>query len=941
MSSPRPTPEPERSERHALLVANSRYLDAKLHRLRAPAEDAGHLKDLLLDPAVGFFDTVTKIVDGTKGEIEEQLEALFLDREPGDLVLLYVSTHGIKNDQGELFFAASNTKLALPRSTAVSGALVQGVLEDCRASTKLVLLDCCYSGAFTRGMVPKAADVPVAQLAGRGTCVITATDELQYAFEGEHQYLDRDVHRSVFTSAVIKGLETGDADLDRDGVVTGDELYRYVFAEVRRQGKQTPTRHNQLQGDFTVARTRLAMGPLRPAGKPVVVTLDRVLPAHADGEAPVERVPLSAPVGQLAEPLGHSGIVQLDLTGHGGHVAVVGQLHSGKSTFLQTLVVSLSLTHSADEALFFCVDPGGQLVGLDRLPHVRAVIDSAERGPRLSRMLAHLTRTLDERRMLFRQRRITSAEKFRAARRDPDFPAGQHADLFLVVDGWEQATRDHPELARAVHTLASAGLHFCLHVLVTARSWRELPPDLERLLLGRVELRLSDPAESRIDPDLAATLPQRSGVGLHDGGRFVIAAPEVDGASGYDLDELMEPAEATAEPDWILQDAPPAPVDEPPRVPSLPELLGLPASPTPETVRDAWRRRPAARRLCVPFGVDERGEPVRLDIKEAAMEGMGPHGLCIGATGSGKSELLRTLVLGMLATHSPDELNVVLVDYKGGATFLGLDEAPHVSAVITNLADDAALVDRMRDALFGEMNRRQEALKNGGNFKNVWEYEKARENGADLEPLPALFIVVDEFSELLSAKPDFIDLFVAIGRLGRSLQMHLLLASQRLEEGKLRGLDSHLSYRIGLRTFSAMESRVAIGMPDAYELPREPGVGYLTYDTSTLVRFKAAYVSGPRPPDGTSDLASLVAALPRVAGARRIWLPPLDAAPTLADLLPPLALTDRGFGPAVGAEVGTLRVPVGIVDRPYEQRRDPLWADFSGASGHGVVVGGP
>ncbi len=93
--------------------------------------------------------------------------------------------------------------------------------------------------------------------------------------------------------------------------------------------------------------------------------------------------------------------------------------------------------------------------------------------------------------------------------------------------------------------------------------------------------------------------------------------------------------------------------------------------------------------------------------------------------------------------------------------------------------------------------------------------------------MPSLFIVVDEFSELLSAKPDFIDLFVMIGRLGRSLGVHLLLASQRLEEGKLRGLDTHLSYRVGLRTFSSMESRVVLGVPDAYELPSAPGNGYL------------------------------------------------------------------------------------------------------------------
>ena len=125
------------------------------------------------------------------------------------------------------------------------------------------------------------------------------------------------------------------------------------------------------------------------------------------------------------------------------------------------------------------------------------------------------------------------------------------------------------------------------------------------------------------------------------------------------------------------------------------------------------------------------------------------------------------------------------------------------------------------------------------------EYETARRTGAPLAPLPSLLVICDEFSELLAAKPDFIDLFIQIGRIGRSLGVHLLLASQRLEEGKLRGLDTHLSYRIGLRTFSAVESRIVLGVPDAYELPSAPGHGYLKIDTTTMLRFRAAYVSGP------------------------------------------------------------------------------------------------
>jgi DNA segregation ATPase FtsK/SpoIIIE, S-DNA-T family len=429
--------------------------------------------------------------------------------------------------------------------------------------------------------------------------------------------------------------------------------------------------------------------------------------------------------------------------------------------------------------------------------------------------------------------------------------------------------------------------------------------------------------------------------------------------------------------------------------PSLLELLNIPGDAMTFDVQQAWKPRPVRDRYRVPFGVGEQGQAVELDIKEAAMEGMGPHGLCIGATGSGKSEFLRTLVLGMLATHSSAALNFVLVDFKGGATFLGLDSAPHVAAVITNLADQLTLVDRMKDALAGEMNRRQEALKRGGNFKNVWEYERARENGADLDPLPALFIVVDEFSELLSAKPDFIDLFVAIGRLGRSLQMHMLLASQRLEEGKLRGLDSHLSYRIGLKTFSAAESRAAIGVPDAFELPSVPGSGYLKFDTSTMLRFKSAYVSGayrpagmqaagpvapvtgdrrarifvpdfvepPREPDHTieapkeerkppqesaapTEPSELDVIVDRLIGqgppAHEVWLPPLDTPNSLDTLLPPLQPTDdRGLSPIGRLENGQLRVPLGLIDVPYYQRRDLLMADFSGAAGHAAVAGGP
>src|SRR5690606_40784917 len=132
---------------------------------------------------------------------------------------------------------------------------------------------------------------------------------------------------------------------------------------------------------------------------------------------------------------------------------------------------------------------------------------------------------------------------------------------------------------------------------------------------------------------------------------------------------------------------------------------------------------------------------------------------------------------------------------------------------------------------------------------------RSRRAGADLPPLPALLVVVDEFAELLAQRPELIDLLVTIGRLGRSLGLHLLLASQRLDEGRLRGLESHLSYRIALRTFSAAESRTVIGTPDAYRLPSIAGSAYLKVDESLYERVRVAHVSRPyRVSDQDADL---------------------------------------------------------------------------------------
>ncbi|VXC13995.1 Type VII secretion protein EccC [Arthrobacter sp. 9V] len=428
---------------------------------------------------------------------------------------------------------------------------------------------------------------------------------------------------------------------------------------------------------------------------------------------------------------------------------------------------------------------------------------------------------------------------------------------------------------------------------------------------------------------------------------------------------------------------------------SYAEALGL-TDYTAEAMLRLWKSQRGSDFLRVAIGEDEDGTPVHLDLKEPAQQGMGPHGLCVGATGSGKSELLRTIVLSLIATHSPGDLNMVLVDYKGGATFAPFEAAPHVSGLVTNLVSDASLVDRIYSSLAGEVKRRQELLKNGGDFAHINDYRSARsrhpDNPALAEPLPYLFVCIDEFGELLTARADFIDLLLSIGRIGRSIGIHLLLASQKVEQGMLRGLDTYLAYRIALHTNSESESRTIIDVPDAYHLPSTPGHGILKVDTTVFKRFRAAYVSGalPSPEDDAvdtvaesvpvqsfrlaedsitevSDDALMSSTMMRggsVGGKRSqeetesatilsavvgfaaeqprltqpVWLPPLPVAVSLAGTGASLDLTS--IGPRL-AQPQYLSPAVGILDDPARQWQGPWHLDLTARGGNLAIIGAP
>ena len=229
---------------------------------------------MLGDPQIGDF-AVQVVHNEPAHIIQAHIEEMFSESRPDDLLLLHFSGHGLKSESGELFFAALNTRPNRLGSTAVSADFVQRCMRDSRSRSVVLLLDCCYGGAFAQGVRVRAAgDVNVLDSfpqgrsgGGRGRAVITASSAMEFAFEGDRLGDDQRRRPSVFTAALVEGLATGDADRDEDGWVSLDELYDYVFDKVREQNPhQTPSRQFELEGELYLARSRRRR--IRPAPIP-------------------------------------------------------------------------------------------------------------------------------------------------------------------------------------------------------------------------------------------------------------------------------------------------------------------------------------------------------------------------------------------------------------------------------------------------------------------------------------------------------------------------------------------------------------------------------------------------------------------------------------------------------------------------------------------------
>jgi S-DNA-T family DNA segregation ATPase FtsK/SpoIIIE len=372
----------------------------------------------------------------------------------------------------------------------------------------------------------------------------------------------------------------------------------------------------------------------------------------------------------------------------------------------------------------------------------------------------------------------------------------------------------------------------------------------------------------------------------------------------------------------------PAHHDLPDRV-SLAEVTA-----TPDLLRDPdgvvaqWRGTEGTGSLATPIGRDGRGGTVNLDLSAD-----GPHALVAGTTGAGKSELLRTFLVAAALHHSPQRLQMLLVDYKGGAAFGPLTRLPHTVGTITDLS--GALAPRALASLRAELRRREEAVAAAGAER--WDG-------------PALLVVVDELATLVAEQPHFVDGLVDLAQRGRSLGVHLLLATQRPAGVITDAIRANVTMRIALRVADEDDSRDVVDAPLAAHLPRRrPGRAVVRVGPGATTALQTAYcgaalrsrspvsvrrLDDPGPPGvdvlgGPTELELAVRTLEAAATRTgfdpppRPWVDPLPERVGLGEIAAP-------------ERAGSL--VIGLVDRPERQRHEPLRLDLL-RDGGAVVIG--
>ncbi|MGW5117151.1 FtsK/SpoIIIE domain-containing protein [Streptomyces noursei] len=397
-------------------------------------------------------------------------------------------------------------------------------------------------------------------------------------------------------------------------------------------------------------------------------------------------------------------------------------------------------------------------------------------------------------------------------------------------------------------------------------------------------------------------------------------------------------------------------------LPGAARLLDVLALDPPQAagIRARWAAGGRSTRAAVGVSLDG---PFFLDLKRD-----GPHGLVAGTTGSGKSELLQTLVASLAVANRPDAMTFVLVDYKGGSAFKDCVDLPHTVGMVTDL--DAHLVERALVSLTAELTRREHILAAVG-AKDIEDYVDLLErNPAGHEPMPRLLIVIDEFASMVRDLPDFVKGLVNIAQRGRSLGIHLILATQRPSGVVSSEIRANTNLRIALRVTDSGESQDVLNSPEAASISQStPGRAYVRLGQNSLVPFQSGRVGGRRP---GATASSLPAPWAVTVGWERLGEPlpprpraaaaPAEVETDLAGLVRAIRDADREMGipaqhspwlpplpeqlvtgelpPAPPSDYDLAPVAYGVVDLPAQQARLPLVIDPA-TLGHLHVIGSP
>lgn len=390
----------------------------------------------------------------------------------------------------------------------------------------------------------------------------------------------------------------------------------------------------------------------------------------------------------------------------------------------------------------------------------------------------------------------------------------------------------------------------------------------------------------------------------------------------------------------------------------LPDLLGVDAM-NAETIRDLWANSPG---IATPIGLGESG-PLSLDIVKD-----GPHGLVGGTTGSGKSEFLRSFVAGLAARNDPTQLNFILIDFKGGAAFKACERLPHTIGTISNL--DEQLADRALRALEAEMQRRQRLFAAAGeDVDNLPAYLATN----PAEPLPRLLLVIDEFAMLAKDFPDVLASLVTVGAVGRTLGVHMILATQRPAGVVNDDILANTNLRVALRVQSREDSSNVIGVPSASSIGRsQMGRAYVKLGQDDITPVQTALVTG-RAQEAIAERVQIrelgLFGVPVAKQAPRsvstdandldLLIDAVVAANAAAGFAPPRQVWPEALGervslsgyerdrpansdarpvPAVGG-AGDWIVRVGLADEPDLQRQSPAGWDL--AEGNLLLMGIP